>query len=326
MKSLSKIQSPDSLVAWRRECISNETVAVVAGTFDLFQPGNLYAIRKAACEARHVVIVVLPPDHQDGERPVRPPQNPLVARVEMVSQVRDVSAVTSIAEDQAEGFLSDLSPFVWVTPDCGLSGVSLRNMLSRAASRTVAIPPLPLCFTPDIIKAMEQHRTPVVLPLGWDSCPRLRDSRHGESGVRVTVNGCFDILHVGHLRFLAEARAMGDSLTVLINSDASVARYKGPTRPVFPESFRSAALQALSMVDEVVVFAGDNPLDEIRQLRPMIHVKGGSYEPDRVRQERELVESWGGKLVCTPMVDGFSTTRFINEALKKRSGSEASPS
>ena len=325
MNSLSKIQSPESLIVWRRECVGHETVAVVTGTFDLFHPGNLYAIRKAAFEARHVVVVVSPSDVMVGASPSRHPQNPLEARVEMVSQLQDVAAVTSVTPSQAEAFFGDLRPFVWVTPECNQSQAPYARTLSRIVP-VVAIPPLPHCFTPDIIKAMEQQHTPVTLPAGWDCSPSFQDARPGISGGMVTVNGCFDILHVGHLRFLAEARAMGDSLTVLINSDASVARYKGPTRPVFPESFRSAALKALYAVDEVVVFEGDNPLDEIRRLRPLIHVKGGSYEPDRVWQERELVESWGGKLVCTPMVDGFSTTRFINEALKKGSGPEASPS
>jgi D-beta-D-heptose 7-phosphate kinase/D-beta-D-heptose 1-phosphate adenosyltransferase len=142
----------------------------------------------------------------------------------------------------------------------------------------------------------------------------------GVPPVRVTVNGCFDILHIGHLRFLAAARAMGGALTVLINDDASVARYKGPTRPVFPEGFRSAALKALVSVDDVVMFAEDEPLAAIAAVKPDIHVKGGSFEPERVRHERELVARWGGRLVGTPLEEGFSTSSYIQKVLKSGAG------
>lgn len=138
------------------------------------------------------------------------------------------------------------------------------------------------------------------------------------NGRKVTVNGCFDILHIGHLRFLTRARSMGDSLTVLLNDDDSVSRYKGPTRPVFPLAFRRMALLACEMVDEVIPFSGDEPLDVMRSLRPALHVKGGSFQESRVRSERELVESWGGRLECTPLEEGFSTSNYIMNVMEGR--------
>ena len=315
MKTQSKITNPESLLEWRRQVGRDAGVAVITGTFDLFQPGNLYAIRKAAAEARFLIVVVEPDEVVAGHVTSGRPLNPLESRIEMVSQLRDVSAVTHLAPGREAAFFAQLAPFVWVTTKASAGQDPYHDSLSATVERIEAIEPLGGCFTRDIIKAMDEHRTPIRLPIGWNE-PRLAPSPPvTQAGVTVTVNGCFDILHVGHLRFLKEARAMGDSLTALINSDTSVVRYKGPTRPVFPEPFRKTALMALSPVDAVVTFPGDSPLDELARLRPMIHVKGGSYEPERVRQERELVEGWGGRLVCTPMVEGFSTTRFINQAL-----------
>jgi len=294
-------------------------VALVSGTFDLLQPGNLHAIRMAGRLASPVIVMVEPDEVAARHCRKGRPQNPIEARVEMASRLRDVSSVAGITMAQAASVFSGLKPYVWVTAKDRRDGGAYEAALAAGAARIADIESLAGCFSEDVIRAMEEHRTPVALPSGWND--GMDPSRGGAVGpVRVTVNGCFDILHIGHLRFLAEARAMGDSLTVLINSDASVARYKGPTRPVFPEGHRAAALRALEAVDDVVVFQGDNPLEEIRRLRPVIHVKGGSYEPDRVRQERELVESWGGRLVCTPLVGGFSTTDFIRTALNLKHG------
>lgn len=318
MMTLPRITNVDALGDWRREVAGSAPVAVVTGTFDFFHPGILYALRMARRLAMPLVVLV-DPDEMAAQRG-RPghPQNNVETRVEMVSHLRDVAAVTSLAGDQLEAGLAALSPIVWVTVQGRRRDEASDRVLAAKAARVEGIEPLVGLFSSDVIRAMDEHRTPLVLPPGWDGgAAGVKIIASPGSGISVTVNGCFDILHVGHLRFLAEARMMGDSLTVLINNDASVARYKGPARPVFPEAFRAAALMALASVDGVLAFPGDNPLDEIRQLRPLIHVKGGSYEPERVRQERELVASWGGRLVCTPMVNGFSTTNFIHKALKR---------
>jgi rfaE bifunctional protein nucleotidyltransferase chain/domain len=318
MNTLARITSLESLQAWRREVAGDTPVAVVRGTFDFFHPGNLYAIGKAR-ELSLPLMVLVDPDEVAVRRGQSGyPQNHLETRVEMVSHLRGVSAVASLARNEVEEGLAGLAPFLWITVQDHSQEDFVGGMLKVKASRVEELLPLAGCFSGDIVRAMDANRTPLALPPGWDAalvCGKTKPFRQGVK--RVTVNGCFDVLHVGHLRFLAEARSLGDFLTVLINNDASVARYKGATRPVFPERFRAAALQALVSVDEVLAFSGDNPLDEIRQLRPALHVKGGSYEPERVRQERELVESWGGQLVCTPMVDGFSTTKFIQKVLNR---------
>ena len=101
---------------------------------------------------------------------------------------------------------------------------------------------------------------------------------------------------------------------VFLNSDDSVRRYKGNQRPVFSAEFRMQALLELESVASVRLFDGDKPLDVLAQVKPAIHAKGGTYEPERVRQEKELVESWGGRIEYCNMVEGYSTSRWIERA------------
>jgi rfaE bifunctional protein nucleotidyltransferase chain/domain len=310
---------PTRLGAWRKRMGLDVPVAVVTGTFDILQPGNLYALRRAR-EVGGRVVVILEPDEAVAPHasPGRP-QNPLDIRAETVAHLRGVDGVTVGPSDDAAAFFAQLGPFVWVVAGTQRRTEVWAPFLEQAATSVMEIGPLAGCFTEDIIGSMRENRTPIKLPeegLEPGSIPR---DGAGEGAVRVSVNGCFDILHIGHLRFLAAARAMGGALTVLINDDASVARYKGPTRPVFPESFRSAALRSLLSVDDVVSFSEDEPLAAIARLRPALHVKGGSYEPERVQHERELVAQWGGCLVGTPLVEGFSTSAYIKAVLGKSS-------
>lgn len=305
-----RVKSPEAVLAWRRQTAGS--VVVVTGTFDVFQPGNLFVLKQARAAADRVIVVVEPDELAARHSAPGRPQNNLETRVEMVSYLRDVDVVTTVAAGEAPAFFAGLKPFIRVTATTHKESECYAGALKASELRVVEVPPQKGCFTEEIIAAMTEHRTPINVPR---ECASVIAGRNDVEFGGVTVNGCFDILHIGHLRFLAEARSMGASLTVLINSDASVRRYKGPTRPVFPETFRSTALMAVDCVSEVRVFQGDNPLEEIGRLRPELHVKGGSFEPDRVKDERDLVESWGGRLVCTPMVEGFSTTAYIRKAL-----------
>jgi D-beta-D-heptose 7-phosphate kinase/D-beta-D-heptose 1-phosphate adenosyltransferase len=128
----------------------------------------------------------------------------------------------------------------------------------------------------------------------------------------VFTNGCFDLLHVGHLAVLEQARHSGDRLIVAINSDASVSSLKGPSRPIVGERERARVLAALAAVDAVVVFQEPTPLEVILAVRPDVIVKGGDYNADAVVGAREI-ESWGGQVKIVPLVEGFSTTRLIEK-------------
>jgi D-beta-D-heptose 7-phosphate kinase/D-beta-D-heptose 1-phosphate adenosyltransferase len=130
------------------------------------------------------------------------------------------------------------------------------------------------------------------------------------AGTLVFTNGVFDILHRGHVEYLAAARALGDVLVVGLNTDASVRRLKGPARPVNPEEDRAIVLAALAAVDAVVLFGDDTPRRLIASLLPDILVKGADYLPDQVVGKDE-VEAAGGRLVLLPFVEGRSTTETI---------------
>ncbi len=140
---------------------------------------------------------------------------------------------------------------------------------------------------------------------------RVEQSR--QRGWRVVfTNGCFDLLHLGHVRYLEAARSLGDLLVVGVNSDDSVRRLgKDPSRPVVPQGDRAQVLAALACVDIVVVFNEDTPLTLIERLRPDVLVKGGDYTPEAIVGRRE-VESWGGAVQVIPLVPDRSTTRLLN--------------
>jgi rfaE bifunctional protein nucleotidyltransferase chain/domain len=132
----------------------------------------------------------------------------------------------------------------------------------------------------------------------------------------VFTNGVFDLLHVGHVRYLAQARELGDALLVAINSDRTVRELKGPDRPIFDESERAEILAALRHVDYVTVFDDVSPRSLIAKLLPDVLVKGGDYQLDEIHG-REEVEAAGGKVISLPFVDGASTTALIERMRKK---------
>ncbi len=137
------------------------------------------------------------------------------------------------------------------------------------------------------------------------------------SGERVVfTNGCFDLLHIGHITLLEQARRFGDRLIVAINSDASVSGLKGPSRPIVRQNERSRVLAALAAVDAVVVFGQPTPLELIVALRPDVIVKGGDYGVDTVVGAREVL-AWGGQVRIVPLVEGASTTRLIEKGAGK---------
>ena len=127
----------------------------------------------------------------------------------------------------------------------------------------------------------------------------------------VFTNGCFDLLHPGHVEHLAQARALGDLLVVGLNSDDSVRRLKGARRPLVAEADRAAALAGLGSVDAVIVFDEDTPLELIEELLPDVLVKGGDYHLDGI-VGREVVEQAGGDVRVLHLVEGYSTTNILN--------------
>ncbi|MEO6443739.1 MAG: D-glycero-beta-D-manno-heptose 1-phosphate adenylyltransferase [Gemmatimonadaceae bacterium] len=159
---------------------------------------------------------------------------------------------------------------------------------------------------------------PRVKVMSRDETRRWRGERTGRV---VFTNGVFDLLHPGHVDVLCAARALGDSLVVGVNSDDSVRRLKGPTRPVRSESERAYVLAALGCVDAVTVFDEDTPLELVRSLEPDVIVKGGDYGESTVVGARE-VRARGGSVVIVPLTPGQSTTSII-EKLRAQRDSES---
>jgi len=131
------------------------------------------------------------------------------------------------------------------------------------------------------------------------------------------TNGCFDLLHPGHVQYLEDVRALGDFLVVGLNSDASVARLKGPSRPLQDEAARARILLGLRSVDAVVRFDEDTPLELIQALQPDLLAKGGDYTPETV-VGREVVEARGGRLVLIPFLPGHSSSTIVERIRSQR--------
>ncbi len=173
------------------------------------------------------------------------------------------------------------------TSRAGTACVSQQELLQRLSQRGD-----PLADATDLLETADHYR---------------------QQGKRIVfTNGCFDILHSGHVTFLQQARALGDVLIVGVNSDDSVRRLKGETRPINSQADRIAVLAALEAVDHVVIFDEDTPERLISLLRPDVHVKGSDYTIDRLPEAR-IVQSYGGQVVILPLVEGKSTTAIVRK-------------
>ena len=150
--------------------------------------------------------------------------------------------------------------------------------------------------------------------IAWDKLPDWRAALRAKGKKLVVTNGCFDILHLGHVSYLESARALGDALLVGVNGDGSARQLKGPGRPVNGEADRAAVLAALASVDGVCIFQEKRAVTFLAAAQPDIYVKGGDYTPDTLDQdERRTVESAGGKIVIIPFIPGKSTTALLEK-------------
>lgn len=157
-----------------------------------------------------------------------------------------------------------------------------------------------------------KNRASKVLTLATAARWAAAARRHG---LRVVAtNGCFDLLHYGHVEYLSQAKALGDLLVVGLNSDRSVRQLKGPTRPLARQQHRAAVLSALACVDAVVVFPEKRATRFLAAVRPSIYVKGGDYRPDTLdTEERAVLAEAGTKVRLLPFVKGFSTTTLLEK-------------
>jgi D-beta-D-heptose 7-phosphate kinase/D-beta-D-heptose 1-phosphate adenosyltransferase len=181
------------------------------------------------------------------------------------------------------------------------------DLASAACAVVVAHEGTTACSAAELRDALATDDKPATDPAGL----ARRLSRHRREGRRIVfTNGCFDILHRGHITYLSQAKALGDILVVGLNSDEGIRRLKGPTRPINALEDRVELLAALSCVDHIIPFGEDTPCELVRTLRPDVFVKGGDYTRERL-PEAEIVESYGGEVRILPFVDDRSTTNII---------------
>jgi rfaE bifunctional protein nucleotidyltransferase chain/domain len=148
-----------------------------------------------------------------------------------------------------------------------------------------------------------------------DAAARFARQVHARGGTVVFTNGVFDLLHPGHVRYLQDARALGDALIVGLNSDRSVRFNKGPERPITPEGERAEIVLALECVDAVAIFDDDTPAEIIKRVQPDVLVKGADWGPDNI-VGRDTVEARGGRVVRMPLLEGYSTTELLRRVRK----------
>ncbi len=151
--------------------------------------------------------------------------------------------------------------------------------------------------------------------VGQDELVKICERSHGSKKI-VFTNGCFDLLHIGHVRYLQEAKKQGDVLIVGVNSDASVRRLKGSQRPIQNESDRAEILAALGCVDYSVIFEEDTPINLIKTVKPNVLVKGGDWRPENIVGS-DIVLAAGGQVISLTFVDGRSTTNIITKIEKE---------
>jgi D-beta-D-heptose 7-phosphate kinase/D-beta-D-heptose 1-phosphate adenosyltransferase len=187
-------------------------------------------------------------------------------------------------------------------------------VVGKRGTATVSAPELRGRILPHAVLAAEEK-----IVFDWSSLDERIAEWH-RLGIRIGfTNGCFDILHPGHIKLLAEAHAACDRLVVGLNSDASVRRLKGESRPMQDVHARAEVLAAIEAVDLVVIFDQDTPLELIRRVRPKVLVKGGDYRREEV-VGHELVESDGGDVILIDLVPGFSTTKIVHKSRALQSG------
>jgi rfaE bifunctional protein nucleotidyltransferase chain/domain len=148
--------------------------------------------------------------------------------------------------------------------------------------------------------------------VNWDDAQLKVADWKSQNDTLVFTNGCFDLMHIGHLDYLSKAKDLGSRLIIGLNSSASVSRLKGPSRPINSNDSRGKMLAALEFVDLVVLFSEDTPLELINHLQPNILVKGGDYTKENIIGAKE-VENLGGTVEIIKFVDGFSTTSLVTK-------------
>ena len=230
----------------------------------------------------------------------RPDENPF----HLPALTKEVADVTGAGDTVIATVAASLAAGANMETAVSLSNIAASNVVSKIGTNAITAPELELAF----LNTQQNHGALSVEQL----CLAVELAKKNGEKV-VFTNGCFDILHAGHVAYLQQAKALGDRLIVAINSDESVTRIKGEGRPINSLERRLAVIEGLQSVNWVSCFEGDTPEELIAQLQPSILVKGGDYTEEQV-VGREIVEGYGGEVRVMSMVTDCSTTDIINKA------------
>jgi len=242
---------------------------------------------------------------KDGMSLFHPPHEP----VHIPAQAREVFDVTG-AGDTVMATLSMALLCGLPLPDAArLANAAAGVVVGKVGTAVVSPEELRIALRADGVGSAHK-----ILPA--DSLAMVLQQHQQREETVVFTNGCFDLLHVGHIQYLQQARALGDCLVVALNDDASVRLLKGARRPLLPQQERARILAALGCVDYVTIFGEATPLALITRLRPNVLVKGGDYTPATV-VGREVVEAYGGRVCIMPYVAGVSTTEIIGSIVER---------
>ncbi len=237
--------------------------------------------------------------YRDGERPLH-----------LAAKAREVFDVSGAGDTVAAAIALGLGSGLAIETAMAIANVAAGIVVGKRGTATAS--PAELNAELD----GSDRGGPLVGALGLEEAKALR-RRWGEEGRTVGfTNGCFDILHAGHVSLLRQAAANCDRLIVALNSDASVKRLKGPDRPAQDEASRAAVMAAIKGVDAVVIFGEDTPLEIIKELQPDVLVKGADYAEDRI-VGADIVRARGGRIVRADLEAGYSTTRILEHQAKK---------
>jgi D-beta-D-heptose 7-phosphate kinase / D-beta-D-heptose 1-phosphate adenosyltransferase len=242
---------------------------------------------------------------KDGMSLVYPAQTP----IHIPTKAREVFDVTGAGDTVIAAFTMAILCGLSCTEAAHLANVAAGIVVGKMGTAVVSLEELRLALREEVAPEAQK-----ILSREELAC---RVEQHRQQGERIVfTNGCFDLLHVGHMRYLQQARTLGERLIVGLNDDVSVRQLKGERRPLISQDERAGLLAALACVDYVTIFSEATPLALIKLLRPDVLVKGGDYTPETVVGQ-EVVSAYGGRVAIVPYVDGVSTTKIIESILQR---------
>lgn len=306
-----------------------ETVGMLFGEFDVFHAHHAWSLLAARMHCPRLVVGLYSDTVIRSRHHLNRPVCPLEERAEMLVGTSLVDYVYTVEGDLLKA-VQHVNPDLIITLDSPqkpwLEQSRLMPLPSQWPLQVVSVPLDEISATklllnrlaPDVFappdKGSQWHEaeeTPNPKICTEGQLQQQLSQARAKGHCITTTNGSFDLLHPGHLRYLEKAAQMGGKLWVLVNDDASIQKAKGPSRPIFPLQDRLKTLSLLKCVDRVVPFRGDKPLYLIEQIKPAVHCKGGSFLPERIAEEKQLVEAHGGHFVTFELEGSFSSTNLL---------------